>query len=130
MRISNPPEHQCPNCEDHPQLEYMNSVGPVTTGLARDDDRTGPTIHFYDCDACGCQYMATSGGTGPLLTPPNQDSQHRCPNCSAAMIWRMVPVDAEIPDSAPPGHGGFRTVPTKPVWKCRRCGVEVSAFGG
>jgi len=108
MNVSNPPEHNCPDCEEHPPLVYRNSVGPGGAVDPGQRLRGEPPFHFFKCPMCGRSYMATSGGTGPLLTPPNQvkaPPTMECFNCgSERMRVRMVETHLE--------------------WHCEECGHQ------
>jgi len=58
MHVANPPSEVCPNCRDHPALEYLESL-PRGGARSGEPFPTTPVIHFFRCPTCGRHFMLT-----------------------------------------------------------------------
>jgi len=123
MRANDAPEHDCPDCEEHPPLVYEDSVGPagVVGPSGRVED--GVTFHYYKCAMCGRKYRATTGE--PTVTPPNQEQkapEKECFNCGSTMHVKRVA--SGFVSSGPRTLGGsYNRVETVLAWQCTKCGT-------
>ena len=122
MRLNDAPEHECPECEEHPVLVYEDSVGPMGTSGPSGRVENGITVHFYTCATCGGHYRAVGSGK------PTLSSQHsgrnvpekKCPDCGAAM--RVKDCYGPVPLSGPRTFGGnYNRVETTLICQCTAC---------
>jgi len=108
MKIKDAPSHVCPERAGQPPLAYRNSVGRGRVGHGEASSGS-PGIHFYTCPLTGVQYMATSGGTGPLRTPPIQypvRPQRRWAACGSPTQLEMIMTPEKVL-----------------MWHCEHCGA-------
>ena len=124
MRLNDAPEHDCPDCDEHPPLVYEDSVGPAgfmgPSGRVED----GLTFHFYTCAICGKRFRAIETGS-PMVTPPNQEQktpEKRCFSCGSAMHVTKV-ANGPVSSAKRNFDCSYSRVETTLVWQCTECGT-------
>jgi len=118
MRLNDPPEHECPVCEEHPSLVYESSFGPFQLSRIGEDTDNLVALYFYLCAMCGRRYCAV-GSDGPLASFRNharKPFEKRCFACGDAMR-------VEKTAGSPKLRGPYSGVETTLGWRCGKCGA-------
>ena len=118
MRLNDPPEHECPVCEEHPSLVYESSFGPFQLSRIGEATDNLVALYFYLCAMCGRRYCAV-GSDGPLASFRNharKPFEKRCFACGDAMR-------VEKTAGSPKLRGPYSGVETTLGWRCGKCGA-------
>ena len=127
MRLRDAPEHDCPDCEEHPTLVYEDSVGPIRFVGTSGTVEGGTTTHYFRCAMCGGRFRATGDNR---LVPSERNRDRKAPEkpcfrCEGPMrVGLAVQSDAPPPSSGPRRFGGnYNRVESTLVWRCTKCGM-------
>jgi uncharacterized protein with PIN domain len=114
MRLNDPPENECPACEQHPSLVYESSVGPGRVGRPGED----VAVHFYLCAMCGRRFRVDGSGN-PAAYPSNQELkpfEKKCFACGDSMRVQKIAKSPKL-------RGPYHRVESTLGWRCGKCGT-------